>query len=69
MVCYRGQRASAVARDKSASNDSGRVHYEASFGLLRALGADLEARETFVSIYARDDIDRISADPQCVGTY
>lgn len=68
LVCHRGVRVTAVARDKSASNDSGRVHYEASLGLLHALGANPEARETFVSIYALHETDRIAADPHCVGS-
>ena len=67
LVCHRGVRVTAVARDKSASNESGRVHYEGSSGLLRAIGADLAARETFVSIYAMHETDRIAADPHCVG--
>jgi hypothetical protein len=68
LVCYRGVRVTAVARDKSASNDSGRFHYEASLGLLRAIGADPEERETFVSIYALHETDRIASDPHCVGS-
>jgi hypothetical protein len=67
LVCHQGLRVTAVARDRSASNDSGRFHYEASLGLLRAIGADPEARETFVSIYAMDDVDGIAEDPHCVG--
>jgi hypothetical protein len=68
MVCHRGVRVGAVARDRSASNESGRFHYEASLGLLQAIGADPEARETFVSIYAFDDVESMAEDPQCVGT-
>lgn len=69
MVCYRGVRVPAVARDRSASNDSGRFHYEASLGLLRAIGADPDARETFVSIYALDDVEHMAEDAQCVGDW
>jgi hypothetical protein len=67
LVCHRGKRVMAVARDRSASNDSGRVHYEASLGLLRALGADVAARETFASVYTLAETERIAADPHCVG--
>jgi hypothetical protein len=67
LVCHRGARVTAVARDRSAANDSGRVHIEGSFGLLRALGADPSQRETIVSVYALDEGDRIAADPHCVG--
>ena len=68
LVCHRGVRVTAVARDKSASNESGRVHFEASLGLLQAIGADPEARETFVSVYGMHERDRIAADPHCVGS-
>lgn len=68
LVCYRGVRVTAIVRDKSARNDSGRVHYEGSLGLLNAIGADPEARETLVSIYALSETDRIAADPHCVGS-
>ena len=67
LVCYRGVRTLAVARDRSASNSSGRQHFEASLGVLRAIGADPNERETIVSIYALHERDRIGADPQCVG--
>lgn len=67
LVCHRGVRVTAVARDRSASNESGLRHYEGSFGLLLALGADHDARETFVSIYALDQREQIAADPNCVG--
>lgn len=67
LVCHRGVRVLAEARDRSASNGSGRVHYEASLGLLRAIGADPEQRDTIVSIYALHERDRIAADPHCVG--
>jgi hypothetical protein len=67
LVCHRGKRVTATARDRSASNDSGRTHFEASLGLLQAIGADPDQRETFVSIYAMHERDRIAADPQCVG--
>ncbi len=68
MVCHRGVRVSAVARDRSASNDSGRFHYEASLGLLQAIGAEPDARETFVSIYEFEDVESMASDAQCVGT-
>lgn len=67
LVCYRGRRVTAVARDRSASNDSGNVHFEGSLGLLTALGADPDQRETFVSIYAMHERDQIASDPHCVG--
>jgi hypothetical protein len=67
MVCYRGARVLAVARDRSAPNGSGKLHYEASLGLLRALGADPDARETIVSVYPLADMAHISGDPSCVG--
>lgn len=68
LVCYRGRRVTAVARDRSASNDSGNMHFEASYGLLTAIGADPDERETFVSIYQMHERDQIAADPHCVGT-
>lgn len=67
LVCHRGIRVTAIARDRSASNDSGIEHFEASLGLLEAIGADPAQRETIVSIYAMHERDRIAADPQCVG--
>lgn len=67
LVCYRGRRVIARARDRSAPNGSGKVHHEASLGLLLALGADPRERETIVSIYALHERDRIAADPHCVG--
>lgn len=67
LVCYRGKRVTAVARDRSASNESGNRYYEGSFGLLLALAADHDARETFVSIYTLDQTEQIAADPHCVG--
>jgi hypothetical protein len=67
LVCHRGARVLAVARDRSAPNGSGRTHYEASLGLLLALGADPAERETFVSIYSLADRDRIAEDPHCTG--
>jgi hypothetical protein len=67
LVCYRGTRIIAFARDRSAPNDSGKVHYEGSLGLLRAIGADPNERETLVSIYPLHDMERISSDPHCVG--
>jgi hypothetical protein len=67
LVCHRGVRVTAVARDRSASNTSGKRHYEGSFGLLLALGADHDARETMVSIYALDERAAIASDPSCVG--
>lgn len=68
LVCRNGVRVTAVVRDRSAQNQSGRKHYEASLGLLRALGADPGDRETFVSIYTLEERDRIAADPHCVGS-
>jgi hypothetical protein len=68
LVCYRGVRALAKARDRSAQNVSGNAHYEGSLGLLRAIGADPNERETIVSIYALHERDRIAADPHCVGS-
>jgi hypothetical protein len=68
LVCYRGVRVLAVARDRSAQNESGNAHYEGSLGLLRAIGADAEQRETIVSIYALHERDRIASDPHCVGS-
>lgn len=67
LVCHRGVRVTAVARDRSASNSSGNRYYEGSFGLLLALGADHDARETEVSIYSLDQTDAIASDPHCVG--
>lgn len=67
LVCYRGERVLAVARDRSASNTSGNAHYEGSLGLLRAIGADPSQRESFVSIYPLSERDQIAADPNCVG--
>lgn len=68
LVCYRGVRTLAVARDRSAPNTSGRRHFEGSLGLLQAIGADPEQRGTVVSIYALHERERIAADPQCVGS-
>jgi hypothetical protein len=61
-------RVTALARDRSASNESGNTHYEGSLGLLLALGASPDARETFVSVYALHERDRIASDPHCVGS-
>ena len=68
LVCYRGVRTLAIARDRSAPNSSGRRHFEGSLGLLQAIGADPDQRGTVVSIYALHERDRIAADPQCVGS-
>ncbi|HEX6240467.1 MAG TPA: hypothetical protein VFZ61_06220 [Polyangiales bacterium] len=68
LVCHRGVRALAIARDRSAANASGRQHFEASLGLLHAIGGDPTQRETMVSVYALWERERIAADPQCVGT-
>jgi hypothetical protein len=68
LVCRAGVRVTAVARDRSFGNDSGKVHFEGSFGLWRALGADLSERETFVSVYPLHERDLIAADPHCVGS-
>jgi hypothetical protein len=68
LVCRQGVRVTAVARDRSAGNDSGKVHFEGSFGLWRALGADLAERETFVSVYPLYERDLIASDPHCVGS-
>lgn len=68
LVCHRGVRVTAVARDRSASNDSGNTHYEGSLGLVLALGASPDERETFVSVYALHERDRIASDPHCVGS-
>lgn len=68
LVCRDGVRVTAVARDRSASNGSGNVHYEGSLGLWRAIGADPSARETFVSVYALHERDLIASDPHCVGS-
>jgi len=67
LVCYRGKRVTAVARDRSASNVSGNRYYEGSFGLLLALGADHDARENLVSIYTLKQTDQIASDPHCTG--
>lgn len=68
LVCYRGVRVLAVARDRSAENRSGNTHFEGSLGLLQSIGADPNERETIVSVYALRERDRIAADPQCVGS-
>jgi hypothetical protein len=68
LVCRQGVRVTAIARDRSAGNDSGRTHYEGSLGLWRALGADLNERETFVSVYPLYERDLIASDPDCVGS-
>jgi hypothetical protein len=68
LVCYRGVRTLAIARDRSAPNASGRRHFEGSLGLLQAIGADPDQRDTVVSIYALHERERIAADPHCVGT-
>ena len=68
LVCRNGVRVTAVVRDRSAANQSGRMHYEGSLGLLRALGASPNDRETFVSVYTLDERERIAADPHCVGS-
>jgi hypothetical protein len=67
LVCYRGVRVIAFARDRSAPNDSGKLHFEGSLGLLHAIGADPAQRETTVSIYALHERDLIASDPHCVG--
>lgn len=67
LVCHRGTRVTAVARDRSAPNGSGNVHFEGSLGLLRAIGGDPAQRDTIVSIYALHERDRIASDPQCTG--
>jgi hypothetical protein len=67
LVCREGVRVTAVARDRSASNASGRFHYEGSLGLWNAIGADLTQRETFVSVYPLHERDLIASDPHCVG--
>lgn len=68
LVCREGVRVTAVARDRSAGNESGKTHFEGSLGLLHALGADPTQREAFVSIYALHERDLIASDPHCVGT-
>lgn len=68
LVCYRGTRVLAVARDRSAPNGSGNEHIEGSLGLLQAIGADPTQRETIVSVYALHERDRMAADPHCVGS-
>jgi hypothetical protein len=67
LVCRQGVRVTAIARDRSANNESGRIHYEGSLGLWRAIGADPAERETFVSVYPLHERDLIAADPHCVG--
>jgi hypothetical protein len=67
LVCHRGARVIAFARDRSAPNGSGNQHIEGSLGLLQAIGANPDERETIVSVYALHERDRIAADPQCVG--
>ena len=67
LVCHRGRRVTAVARDRSAANASGHRHFEGSLGLVRALGADPAERETVVSVYRLTERDQIAADPQCAG--
>jgi hypothetical protein len=66
VVCHQGARVTAVARDRSAANDSGNKHYEGSLGLLLAIGADPEARDATVSVYPLSDRERIARDPACV---
>jgi hypothetical protein len=68
VVCRGGTRVIAVARDRSAGNDTGNVHYEGSLGLLHALGADPGERETVVSIYPLTERERMAMDPACSGS-